>query len=36
MGAERFVSEQEDVNHPDIDRKMELLYGEMREVFHLY
>ncbi|MBD66582.1 MAG: S-adenosylmethionine decarboxylase [Halobacteriovoraceae bacterium] len=36
MGAERFVMESEDVNHPSINDKMTLLYGEMKEVFHLY
>jgi len=31
----RFVFEQDDVNHPDINEKMDLLYEEMREVYHL-
>lgn len=36
FGPERFVFNKDDVNRPDIDQKMGLLYDEMREVFHLY
>lgn len=36
MGPERFVYDQKDINHEGIDQKMEALYGEMREVYHLY
>ena len=36
FGPERFVYKQKDVNHPEIDDKMRLLYDEMREVYHLY
>ena len=36
FGAERFVYHQRDINHPEIDTKMKLLYDEMREVYHLY
>lgn len=35
MGPERFVYNQEDINHPDINQKMEDLYDEMKEVYHL-
>ncbi len=35
FGAERYLMDQADVNHPDIDKKMFLLNKEMREVFHL-
>jgi S-adenosylmethionine decarboxylase len=36
FGPERFVFDQADVNHPDIDKKMHNLFEEMREVYHLY
>ncbi len=36
MGPERFVFEQADANHPEIEAKMKALYDEMREVYHLY
>ena len=36
MGAQHFVFDQNDVNHPDIDKKMATLRDEMREVYHLY
>lgn len=36
FGPDRFVFEDKDVNHPEIDQKMKLLYDEMREVYHLY
>lgn len=36
MGAERFVYNPDDFNHPQIDEKMDLLFGEMKEVYHLY
>lgn len=36
FGPERFVFKPEDVNHKDIDKKMETLYQEMREVLHMY
>lgn len=36
MGAERFVYDQKDINHPEIQNKMSALYDEMREVYHLY
>jgi S-adenosylmethionine decarboxylase len=36
FGPERFVFDQADVSHKDIDQKMQLLYQEMREVYHLY
>ncbi|MCO4753459.1 MAG: S-adenosylmethionine decarboxylase [Bacteriovoracaceae bacterium] len=36
FGPERFVFSKEDVNRPDIDEKMQNLYSEMKEVFHLY
>jgi hypothetical protein len=35
MGAENYLFDQKDINHPDIDKKMQLLNQEMREVFHL-
>lgn len=35
MGPERFVYEEKDVNHPEIDKKMQDLYAEMHEVYHL-
>ncbi len=35
FGAERYLMEERDINHPDIDRKMLLLNKEMRDVFHL-
>lgn len=36
FGPERFVFDQKDINHPEINNKMQLLYQEMREVYHLY
>ena len=36
FGPERFVFKQEDIRNQEIDVKMELLYKEMNEVFHLY
>jgi len=36
FGPERFVFEKKDTNHPEIDQKMQQLYSEMREVYHLY
>lgn len=36
FGAKRFVFDDKDVNHPQIDEKMKYLYDEMREVYHLY
>ncbi len=35
FGPERYVMEPNLVNHPDIDKKMQLLHEEMREVYHL-
>ncbi len=35
MGPENYLLDPSDVNHPDIDHKMELLRQEMKEVFHL-
>lgn len=35
MGPEHFVFEPEDVKHPEIAAKMELLREEMKEVYHL-
>lgn len=35
-GPERFVYNKKDINHPQIEQKMQNLYEEMREVFHLY
>lgn len=35
MGAENYLLDPSDRNHPEIDHKMELLNKEMREVFHL-
>lgn len=34
FGPERFVFDQKDVNHPEIDKKMSNLYKEMEEVYH--
>lgn len=36
FGPERFVYDQNDVNHPGIDKKMLALYEEMKEVYHLH
>lgn len=36
MGPEHFVLDKKDVNHPEIDQKMAMLFEEMREVYHLY
>jgi S-adenosylmethionine decarboxylase len=35
MGPDNYLLDPKDVNHPDIDHKMELLRQEMKEVFHL-
>ncbi len=35
FGPERYVMEPKYASHPDIDKKMQLLHQEMREVFHL-
>jgi S-adenosylmethionine decarboxylase len=35
MGPDNYVFDPKDVNHPEIDHKMALLYDEMKEVFHL-
>lgn len=35
-GAEKFLFNKKDINQPDINIKMENLYQEMREVFHMY
>jgi S-adenosylmethionine decarboxylase len=35
FGPERFVFDQKDKNHPEIDKKMQTLFNEMREIFHL-
>jgi S-adenosylmethionine decarboxylase len=32
---ERFLANKKDINHPDIDKKLNLLFEEMREVYHL-
>lgn len=34
-GPKRFLMNEKDVNHPDIDKKMALLYDEMKQVFHM-
>lgn len=34
-GPENYLFDPKDINHPDLDHKMELLNQEMREVFHL-
>lgn len=36
FGPERFVFNQNDIHREDIDEKMQKLYLEMKEVFHLY
>lgn len=36
FGPDRFVYDIKDANHPEMHKKMELLYEEMREVYHLY
>lgn len=36
MGADHYLYNKKDANHPDIDQKMSLLKDEMEEVFHLY
>lgn len=36
MGAQHFVFEEVDANHPEIDAKMRILREEMKEVYHLY
>jgi S-adenosylmethionine decarboxylase len=35
MGPDNYLLDTKDVNHPDIDKKMDLLRQEMKEVFHL-
>jgi len=35
FGAERFVFDRKDVEHPEIENKMNCLYKEMEEVYHL-
>lgn len=35
FGAERYLLEESDINHPEVDKKMAMLHSEMREVFHL-
>ena len=35
IGAERYLMEQEDINHPETSVKMELLKNEMRDVYCL-
>ena len=34
-GPENYLLDPKDINHPDIDQKMQILRSEMREVFHL-
>ena len=34
-GPERFVYDRKDIDHPEIEEKMNLLYDEMKEVYHL-
>lgn len=36
FGPERFVFAKSDLNRSDMDEKMQMLYQEMREVYHLY
>jgi len=36
FGPERFVFDQKDVNHPEIEEKMRSLYKEMEDVYHLH
>ncbi len=35
FGAERYLMDKSDFNHPDIDKQMSLLKQEMEDVFHL-
>ena len=35
FGPQRYLMDQKDLNHPQIDEKMMLLRQEMKEVFHL-
>jgi S-adenosylmethionine decarboxylase len=35
FGPEKYVLNPQDVNHPEIDKKMHLLHQEMKEVYHL-
>lgn len=36
FGPDKFVFDEKDINHPEIDKKMFSLYEEMREVYHLH
>jgi len=35
VGPETYLLDPNDINHPDLDQKMQILRSEMREVFHL-